>query len=634
MSTGGSDDRTRIDFGLGDVLGGCAMTQVVRFEALPTTTLRTTVRKWRHEAQERWHHASPRARTTVQMAVLLGVIVFAYNYSLSTLVQNAGLETPLAYVSLVPAIALALAALRARPMRPEPAIHDRQVDYIVGLPLVGGALAANLFLPSRMSAMFWVWRIDLLTLPVFVAGAVAIIFGVRVLWRQKLAVGYLFLAWPYPYTSVLLRVLDAFTRATLYAIREIIRVVPVAKSISSPDGPLFVVTHHGQSFPLSIVSACSGVNSVVGFLLIGSAFGAVVRGPMVRKVLWLAGGMLLLWAINLGRITFIFWAGKTWGERVAIGVLHPFIGLLTFSLGVALMVLLIRPLGMHLGMEAPGPALPPVEPQVRATTTRAGFAVPKLYAAIIVVTVAAVVLGISNFGLKTFNLVADASGQPKLEAYIASPSAPVGWRSIRVATYDWAKPLFGDTSVWDRYMLHATEGGDLHTTVPVIADVIMTPDLASFSAYGVEACYQFHGYSLQDVARVDIGGGITGQSISYTSQQYGSWSIVYWIIPVKLGTSTTYQRTVLYVQNAGPGVVVPATAKTAGIYNVAGSLGSSDLPLVRNRAFLVAFAREMINAETGQSTQSSPAKGATVGTATAAPPSNPAVDPAVSLSTN
>jgi exosortase/archaeosortase family protein len=609
------------------------MTQVVGFEAPPITTLRTTVRKWRHEAQDRWHHASPRARTTVQMAVLLGAIVLAYNYSLSTLVQNAGLETPLAYVSLVPAIALALAALRARPMRPEPAIHDRQVDYIVGLPLVGAALAANLLLPSRMSAMFWVWRIDLLTLPIFVAGAVAIIFGVRVLWRQKLAVGYLFLGWPYPYTSVLLRVLDAFTRATLYAIREIISVIPVAKSVSSPDGPLFVVTHHGQSFPLSIVSACSGVNSVVGFLLIGSAFAAVVRGPVVRKVLWLAGGMLLLWAINLGRITFIFWAGKTWGEHVAIGVLHPFVGLLTFSLGVALMVVLIRPLGMHLGMEPPGPALPPVETEAPART-KAGFAVPKVYVAIIIVTVAALVLGISNIGLKTFNLVADASGQPKLEAYIEAPTAPVGWRSLRVATYTWAKPLFGDTSVWNRYLLHATEGGDLHTTVPVIADVIMTPDLASFSAYGVEACYQFHGYSLRDVARVDIGGGITGQAMSYTSQQYGSWSIVYWIIPVKLGTSTTYQRTVLYVQNAGAGVVVPATAKMAGIYNVAGSLNSSDLPLVRNRAFLVAVARQMINVESGQSTQSSPTKGATGGTTTAASPANPAVDPAVSLSTN
>ncbi|HUI04328.1 MAG TPA: archaeosortase/exosortase family protein, partial [Acidimicrobiales bacterium] len=299
------------------------MTQVARFDPIMASR-RGTVSGWRDHAQHLWRSATPRARTTVQVSVLLVVVCIAYNYSLSTLIQNAGLETPLAYVSLVPAIALALAAVRARPVRPEPAIHDRQVDYIVGLPLVGGALAANLLLPNKLSAMFWVWRIDLLTLPVFVAGAVAIIFGVRVLWRQKLAVGYLFLGWPYPYSSILLRVLDAFTAATLVGIREIVKVIPVATSVASPDGTLFVVEHHGTSFPLSVVSACSGVNSVVGFLLIGSAFAAVVHGPMVRKMLWLVGGMLVLWGINLGRITFIFWAGKMWGEHVAIDILHPF----------------------------------------------------------------------------------------------------------------------------------------------------------------------------------------------------------------------------------------------------------------------------------------------------------------------
>ena len=231
--------------------------------------------------------------------------------------------------------------------------------------------------------------------------------------------------------------------------------------------------------------------------------------------------------------------------------------------------------------------------------------------------------------------MADASGQPKLEAYISAPVAPVGWRTLQVATFNWAKPLFGDTSVWDRYVLRATEGGDLHTSIPVIADVIDTPDLASFSAYGVEACYQFHGYSLRDVAQVDIGGGITGQAMSYTSQQYGSWSIVYWIIPVKMGAATTYQRTVLYVQNDGHGVVVPATAKSTGIYNVAGSLDPSDVQLVQNRAFLVEFARQMIDVETGHQASPAPARATAAGT-TRAPngPSRQPVDPTVSLSSN
>lgn len=608
------------------------MTQVVRFDPVGTETLRSTASRWRSQAQHRWHEAPARVRTTIQMVVLLVVVGVAYNYSLSTLIQNAGLETPLAYVSLVPAIALALAAVRARPIRPEPAIHDRQVDYIVGLPLIGGALAANLLLPGKMSAMFWVWRIDLLTLPVFVAGAVAIIFGVRVLWRQKLAVGYLFLGWPYPYSTVLLKVLDAFTAATLVGIREIVKILPVAKSVTSPDGTLFVVVHHGVSFPLSVVSACSGVNSVVGFLLIGSAFAAVVHGPIVRKVLWLVGGMLLLWAINLGRITFIFWAGKTWGEHVAIDILHPFIGLVTFSLGVLFLVLLIQPLGMQVGT-APPAGSHSIRPPRGPTEAKGSPAVPKVYAAVIVVTVIAIILGISNVGLKTYNLVADASGQPKLTAYIAAPAAPVGWRTRRIDVFNWAKPLFGDTSVWDRYLLTATEGGDLHTSVPVVADVIVTPELDTFAAYGVEACYQFHGYSLRDVAEVNVGGGITGQAMSYTSQTYGSWSLVYWIIPVKLGTQTTYERVVLYVQNDQRGVVVPATAKVSGIKSVAGSLGPSDLALIQNREFLVAFARELIQSEAGRSSAATPgAPALTATTPSTTAPSRPVVSPSVSLS--
>jgi exosortase/archaeosortase family protein len=538
--------------------------------------------------------------------MLLVAVGTAYNYSLTTLLQSAGEDTPLAYVSLVPAIALALAAIRARPLKPEPAIHDRHVDYTIGLPLMATAILINVLLPSRWSTMFWVYRVDLFTLPFFVAGAVAIIFGTRVLWRQKLAVAYLFLAWPYPYQSVLLRVLDAFTNATLFGIERLLTVVHVARPVSSLDSTLFSVVHNGRAFPLSIVSACSGVNSVVGFLLVGSAFAAIVRGPLLRKCLWLVGGMALLWAINLGRIMFIFWAGRTWGEHVAISVLHPFVGMVTFSLGVVAMVLVIRPLGLSIGIGQPAaPARPAAQGPgrvarrgvVRAPVT---LAVPKVYLALVVALTAGLVLGVTNLGLRSYNLVATASGEPRLAAFIDQPVVPEGWQVRLTATYDWAKPLFGDSSVWNRYTMTATSGGNLHTGDPVVADVINTPDLSTFSAYGIENCYQFHGYTLADVAQVGLPGGITGQAMSYTSSQFGSWSILYWIVPVTMGSSTSYERVVLYVQNAGNGVEVAGLTRPAGIANLSGSLasgGSDAVALANNRTFLVAFAHELIDSQ-------------------------------------
>ena len=119
--------------------------------------------------------------------------------------------------------------------------------------------------------------------------------------------------------------------------------------------------------------------------------------------------------------------------------------------------------------------------------------------------------------------------------------------------------------------MYASHGGNLHAYVPVIADVINTPDLSTFSAYGIENCYQFHGYTLADVAQVSLPGGIAGQAMSYTSQQFGSWSIVYWIVPVKMGTSTNYERVVLYVQNSGNGTIVPGLTSN-GVRNLSGSL--------------------------------------------------------------
>jgi hypothetical protein len=220
-----------------------------------------------------------------------------------------------------------------------------------------------------------------------------------------------------------------------------------------------------------------------------------------------------------------------------------------------------------------------------------------------VALVAGLVLGVTNLGLRSYNLVATASGEPRLVAYIDQPIVPAGWQVRLTTTYDWAKPLFGDSSVWDRYTMTATTGGDLHANVPVVADVINTPDISTFSAYGVENCYQFHGYALADVAQVSLPGGITGQAMSYTSTQFGSWSILYWIVPVKTGTATTYERVVLYVQNAGTGAVVDGLTHLAGITNLSGSLGSNsarDLTLVNNRTFLVAYARQLIEAQAVQ----------------------------------
>jgi|GEM_PF-674192 len=569
-------------------------------------TLATSAAVWRSGWHERWRQATPSTRARIQVGSFFGVVFVAYHYSLATLVKSLDLDTPLAYIGLVPFIALGLAAVRSRPSADEPAIHDRQLDYIIGLPLLAVALAINLLLPRRMSAMFWVWRIDLLSFPVFVAGVAAVTFGVRAMWRQRLAIVYLFLAWPVPYSVLLMKQLAAVTDATIGALHVLLRIAHVGTGTASADGSVFTIVHNGRGFPLSVVSSCSGVNGMVGFLLVGAAFAATVRGPRRRKSLWLLGGLLLLWCANLCRLLFIFWVGQEFGEHLAITVLHPFIGLVTFNLGVMAMLLLLRPLGLRIAMpfratrHAPGDQATGGSGQLpRQPSGPQSLAIPTIYSAVAVVILLGVVFGLADARLSSYDLVAKANGDPKLASFLLSPAAPAGWKPAFVQRFDWAKPYFGERSSWYRYSYGPTLGNsDLHSRVPVVADVVSTDNLSSFSAYGVEACYRFHGYSLRGLTQVGLGGGITGQALSYEGKGGADWSIVYWIWPVRNGASTRYERVILYVLNPGDGAESGSQASSPearGRIQQANKQASAQL--TATRGFLTAFARQIV---TGQ----------------------------------
>jgi hypothetical protein len=160
--------------------------------------------------------------------------------------------------------------------------------------------------------------------------------------------------------------------------------------------------------------------------------------------------------------------------------------------------------------------------------------------------------------------------------------------------------MFGQSSSWKRYgYANAGFGGNLHSSVPVVADVINTNKLSSFSAYGVEACYRFHGYSLRDVGQVRLGGGITGEALSYSSRKDGDWTIVWWIWPTKFGATTHYERVMLYMLNTTAGYV-QAPGPVTGVKNLRGSLNGPsaiNLRLSTVRAFLIGFAREVVKSQ-------------------------------------
>ena len=158
--------------------------------------------------------------------------------------------------------------------------------------------------------------------------------------------------------------------------------------------------------------------------------------------------------------------------------------------------------------------------------------------------------------LKAYNLVETAVGQPRLTSFLVSPARVPGWTWSYDEQFQNGKPEFGPGLILVPLPLPPNEPRRRRCGPrSLFADVINASGISGFNAFTLQDCYNFHGWSERGTVDENLGGGITGQSLSYDSSQYGDWSVLYWIWPVK-GTegepsATRYERVVLYVQDGG-----------------------------------------------------------------------------------
>jgi exosortase/archaeosortase family protein len=526
-------------------------------------------------------------RPATRAILVLVAVAFAYRYSLDTLLGTVGTDTPLAYLGLAPLIAFGVALLLARPGAGQGDVHDRSIDYLVGVPLLGTSVFMTLALPARMSILFWYYRVDLLSMPLFVAGAVALLFGASTLYRIRYAIGFLLLAWPAPYNYALQHGMGSFANLTLSSLHWLVGHIHVAAAQAGGDGSVFLV-HHGSSyFTLSVASACTGVDSFVGFLLVGLAVMTVVDGPKAGRALWIATGMALSFGLNLLRLILIFWVGGHYGEKVALDGLHPVLGLVLFCVGVAVMVTGLRLFRLDVKTGSPAPSEQRGEEARPRWRITAGLRLAG--AALAVVTA---VVGIADGGFGRYSPVAGNLGSPRLVSFTDSPIVPDGWSVEPVAHYPWANQYFGSGAIWTRYQFSPTSIGAGSGTV--LADVINTSDLQSFSTYDVIACYDYHGYGLSAEKRVGLGDGVEATELTFTVPSLsGSWNALYWVWPVKAGSGVRYERIVVLDPVNGSYLTASAPRSSANVTVAAEETAS--------RSFLRTFAQQMVSNRTANS---------------------------------
>jgi exosortase/archaeosortase family protein len=474
-----------------------------------------------------------RVREAWRWAIAAGAVAVAYRRSLGALAEGLAGQSPLAYLGLVPVIALAVCLVRSRPGPGELRLPHRHVDWMLGLPLLAGAAVVTWLLPPRLSYWFWLNRIDLLALPLFAAGIVSVVLGARVLHRVWLPILLLALAWPYPWQRHVAGFLRLATGLALAAVRAASPLVP---GVEPAGDSVFDVGAGGGRFVVEVGSACSGANGAVGFLVVGGGVVLACRGHAVAKLAWLAAGTALVVALNVVRILSILAAGARFGRHASLGVLHPVLGLALLALATVVMVGLLPRFGLARRPRAAAGAAP----GGRALTAPA----------LALVVTAALAFGGANDGLARFEPYGTAEGGG--DALALALSGPRldgrGWSAERYATVGWASQYFGPAATWSRYLVPTPAGAT------AFLDVVASDDLGSFATFGLEACYRFHGFGVAGGSSLDLGAPAPGRAVAFHNRDTGSWwAVVSWVWPVRGGDARYERVSLLRPTTAAPG---------------------------------------------------------------------------------
>lgn len=456
--------------------------------------------------------ASPRLR----LALLVGATVLAYQHSLDDLVSTLSYDTPLAYLGIVPVLALVLGVFRGRDAYRSDNQPHRHVDWLIGLPMLATAAWVAIVLPDRLGYSFWTSRIDVLGMPFFVAGLTALLFGSRVLRQTLPAVVLLAFAWPFPYERIIDDLLVAAQQLTLTAVR----VVAGSVGARNTEDTLFQIGEGAGSFVVNVAPQCAGASGVVGWLLLGvSVCLALPRGRRLRKSAWLAAGVVLLVAANVARIAGIFAVGSTFGESVAIDWVHPYVGLIIFVTAVVLLMRLLPLFGLAaVGslMPPPGPR-EPRDPGSGSSGVRFGAArLTMPVVAVLVLTTA--ILNPVNTSLERFDPFRDIAATNASVPFETVAGRLAGYQGAAYDDIEWGQQYFGAGASWIRHRYQSS-----NVATPIYVDVISTHDLRAFTEFGVEACYRFHDYGIVDQGSLDVGAASPAQYLTFFNLDTGTW---------------------------------------------------------------------------------------------------------------
>lgn len=224
------------------------------------------------------------------------------------------------------------------PFEPSPA-HRKAFPY---KEIIGTLLFLVAFLTySYGSYTFTPLEYHMFALPIFVTACTLILFNTQTLRQLAFPILFLFFLMPPP-TQIVYALGSTLSIISTQASCTILNLFGFAAKISTAYGnPTITITQpNGTPLSFTVDIACSGIYSLIGFLIFATFIAYIARTKTWKKPAIFLIGLPLIYLLNTLRITIIVLLGYYYGMELAMNVFHLLGGWTLIFLGTLLLLII------------------------------------------------------------------------------------------------------------------------------------------------------------------------------------------------------------------------------------------------------------------------------------------------------
>ena len=283
----------------------------------------------------------------LKIAVLVTAVLIIYYQDLAIIFDESLKSEMSNYVIVVPPVFVYLIYRKRKMLRAVISFENESAfRWSRHTPSITGILLCTASIASYWHSFYTFTPLEyhILTLPIFTAGLILILFNAQILRQAAFPVVFLAFLVPPP-SEILYAIGSTLSVVSSEVSYSIIRILGVPSTLSAEYGnPAIVIVKPSGSIVFAIDIACSGIYSLIGFLIFAVFTAYITRDKLWKKIAVFLIGIPLMYALNVIRITIILLLGYYYGEQLALEVFHLMGGWTLIFFGTLLLLVLVEKL--------------------------------------------------------------------------------------------------------------------------------------------------------------------------------------------------------------------------------------------------------------------------------------------------